>query len=220
MDLLVVADVHGCFYTFRKLLNEHWDKANDLLIQVGDLVNKGPHSVLCLKYWMKLEKDFPERVIMIKGNHEIKLLRSLGKSSIFNRESRVKRSMKQENLSQKKTGKWLEKLPLKWENEHILITHAGIGKKALDPYDEDATDGVLHNKGPLKNVEKVQIKGHSIVEGNKPVFNPSENAWYIDTGAWTKKYLCALRFSPEGEMKEVIRVPTQPEDQKRKSYFY
>ncbi len=58
MNLLIVGDVHGCYHTFKKLVDENWNPEEELLIQIGDLINKGPHSGLCSKYWRKLEKKY------------------------------------------------------------------------------------------------------------------------------------------------------------------
>lgn len=126
--------------------------------------------------------------------------------------SSVRTNLKRSELNLKKVRKWLEALPLKWENEDLLITHAGIARNNKDPWHVSSRSGVLFNKGPLASLDKIQIKGHSIVEGNKPVFNPKENAWYIDTGAWTKKYLTALRLNLQGEKLAVVRVPTDQRD--------
>lgn len=212
MNLLVIGDVHGCYHTLVKLLDENWNPKNELLIQVGDLVNKGPNSAQCIRYWMELEGKHPEKVILLKGNHELKFIEGLRKKGELEGEENLKQNIKKEGLKRKQVRQWLKELPLKWENDHILITHAGIGKKVEDPYREEGVEGVLHNKGPLKCLDKLQVKGHSIVEGHKPVFNPSENTWYIDTGAWTKKYLSALRLSPEGKLLKVVNAPTQPAD--------
>ena len=38
MNLFIVGDIHGCYYTFKTLLQRYWDEKNDVLIQVGDLI--------------------------------------------------------------------------------------------------------------------------------------------------------------------------------------
>ena len=42
MNLLVVADVHGCSKTLKTLVRGQWNPHDEFLILVGDLVNKGP----------------------------------------------------------------------------------------------------------------------------------------------------------------------------------
>jgi serine/threonine protein phosphatase 1 len=212
MDILVIGDVHGCYYTLKKLISRRWDPESCILIQVGDLVNKGPHSVSCIAYWMKLEKKHPGRVVMLRGNHEQFLIQAIKRPFLMNPASRVLNQLKKSDLKTKKVRKWLESLPLKWENDHVLVTHAGISRFNKDPFHVSAPTGVLLNKGPLKDVGKVQVKGHSIVAGHKPVFNPKENTWYIDTGAWTNKYLTAIKLSWEGEKQGIFRLKTEDRD--------
>ena len=112
-------------------------------------------------------------------------------------------------------AKWFSELPLFWENDDMLITHGGVAKKGKKLVSAEAKNGVLYNKGPLKCLKKVQVKGHSIVTGDRPVFVPRENAWYIDTGAWTKKYLSAILFSEEGDMLRVVRIKTSGKDKEK-----
>lgn len=215
MNLLIVGDVHGCYHTFKKLVKENWNPEEEILIQIGDIINKGPHSGLTLKYWRKLEKKHPGRTVLIRGNHEQFLI----DGGRFLKETvkgvSLEESLQNAGLKVDKVRRRLAKTPLKWENEHILITHAGVSKSATNPFNTTTRDGVLFNKGSLKRLDKLQIKGHSIVEGSKPLFSTSENAWYIDTGAWMKKYLSAMKFSPSGEKLEVIRLQTEEADKVR-----
>ena len=57
MKLLVIGDVHGCYYTLKELVEKHWHPGEEILIQLGDLINKGPYSGKCIKYWQELEKN-------------------------------------------------------------------------------------------------------------------------------------------------------------------
>ena len=211
-DLLIVGDVHGCYYTLKKFVKKNWDPDTTLLIQVGDLVNKGPHSALCIAYWQKLEKEHPKRTLILRGNHEQFLLQSIKRPFLINPSSHIRKQIKKSQLNVKKIRKWLNSLPLKWENEHILVTHAGVARGNKDPYHPTSRKGVVFQRGPLENLGKVQVKGHSIVDGHKPVFNARENAWYIDTGAWTKTYLTGIRMSMEGELLEVLKQKRSSKD--------
>ena len=66
----VVGDVHGCFRTLERALAElDFDPGRDRLFGVGDLVNRGPHSVAALEW---LERRF-EAVAL--GNHNRAVLR-------------------------------------------------------------------------------------------------------------------------------------------------
>lgn len=212
MDLLVIGDVHGCYHTLRDLVENHWDPETTILIQLGDLVNKGPHSSKCIKYWLSLEEQHAGKVFLLKGNHELKYLKRLQAPSIFTHWNTNVYDLKREGLVPKTIVKWLKDKPLKWENEHVLVTHAGVGKNAAKPFVPQSRSGVLYNKQALKRLPKVQVKGHNIVEGHRPVFKPNENAWYIDTGAWSKKFLSAIHLSETGEMKNIVRVHKNVKD--------
>ena len=44
--LIIIGDVHGCAVELAKLLRGvKYDRGRDKLVFVGDLVNKGPHSL-------------------------------------------------------------------------------------------------------------------------------------------------------------------------------
>ena len=74
MNLLIVGDVHGCYYTFQSLLEEHWHPETEILIQVGDLIDRGKHTPLTVEYCRTLSERYPERAIFLKGNHEYEMI--------------------------------------------------------------------------------------------------------------------------------------------------
>jgi serine/threonine protein phosphatase 1 len=43
MNFSVIAHVYGCLYTLRELLT-HWQPTEELLVQLGDLVDRGNYS--------------------------------------------------------------------------------------------------------------------------------------------------------------------------------
>jgi diadenosine tetraphosphatase ApaH/serine/threonine PP2A family protein phosphatase len=67
--IIAIGDVHGCADEFEELLNALELDETDRVIQLGDLVNRGPdsHRVLELARIYKVES--------ILGNHEVRLLR-------------------------------------------------------------------------------------------------------------------------------------------------
>jgi len=67
---IAIGDVHGCADEFEELLNALELLPEDRVIQVGDLVNRGPdsHRVLALAREYQVEA--------ILGNHELRLLRA------------------------------------------------------------------------------------------------------------------------------------------------
>lgn len=68
----VVSDIHGCYqWLMDELKRRHFNPYEDLLISVGDLIDRGPDSVSCLA--LMHEKWFRA----VRGNHEQMALDSL-----------------------------------------------------------------------------------------------------------------------------------------------
>jgi serine/threonine protein phosphatase 1 len=212
MNILVIGDVHGCYHTLSELIAEHWNPESDFLVQVGDLINKGPHSALCYKLMRKLQKRYPYQVFVLKGNHEVRYLTYQGLPGRSASIDKTKKDFIRNEVNLRKLHKWLQDLPYKWETPNILITHGGISKTVTNPYTSSNPRGVIHNRSALRNVGKVQVYGHMIQTDGKINFSPAANAWCIDSGAWLGKRLSALRLSYDGEVMERIHVITKPED--------
>lgn len=216
MNLLVIGDVHGCLFTLKKLLDEHWDKERDMLIQVGDLIDRGKFSPETVAYCKELELKFPDKVVFLKGNHEFEIiehyyngphhnwLRQCGKETM--------EQYKNSNVELKDHINWFSKMPLYWSNEKIFVSHAGIAESCLTPFEETVPNSVLWNREKLKNIGKVQIVGHTPCEGHEPFYDEKNNTWNIDTGAGYGGNLTALRLTMNGDFLAVIKMSTLAED--------
>jgi hypothetical protein len=80
--VVAVGDVHGDFDSVVSILQEaglidahsHWKGGNAVLVQVGDLLDRGPRSRDVLDLFMALETEAPRtggRVVVLLGNHEV-----------------------------------------------------------------------------------------------------------------------------------------------------
>lgn len=212
MKLLVVGDIHGCFHTFKKLVKQHWNPKKEILISVGDLINKGPNSGLCIEYWLRLRQKHPNQTFMVRGNHEQMLIDYFDTGKDYGFIFDLLRNIEGIDLKPLDLFNWVKDLPLKWESAGVLISHAGVSKSIDNPFSIQNPQGVLYNRGPLENIGKLQLVGHNVVDGNKPIFNPKENAWYTDTGAWAKKNLSAVRIDKDGNNPEIIRLERSKKD--------
>ncbi len=212
MGVLIVGDVHGCYHTLKALLKEHWRPEEDDLILIGDLINKGPHSAKTIKYALKLQNLHPQKVVLIRGNHEQWFLEHFQAQSRSKNYLALCKELEHYGLEPKEVYKQVKLWPLHWENGQLYVSHAGLSENAKDPFNPSDINGLLKNRKSLKRLPKVQVIGHNIISAGKPLFRPQENAWYIDTGAWFQTHLSALLFSSQSSVPKVIQIARKAKD--------
>jgi len=75
MGRYAIGDVHGCLLTLRALVEETLGiSRNDLLVLLGDYIDRGPESRGVLDYIARLQAD-GYHVISLRGNHDDLLVR-------------------------------------------------------------------------------------------------------------------------------------------------
>lgn len=70
-DILFVGDTHGDFETTKSIINRYFDL--DHLIFLGDYIDREPTlwgSIYNLTYLLILKSKYPEKIVLLKGNHE------------------------------------------------------------------------------------------------------------------------------------------------------
>ena len=213
MRFFVVGDVHGCYYTFRTMLGE-WDQENEMLIQLGDLVDRGKNSPQMVAHARMLREENPTRVRFLKGNHEHEMQQHFfsGPNANWLRQggAGTLRQYDNEKRDCRDDVEWLSRLPLFFESRHLYVSHAGISEAAKDPFVEGSEYGILWNRSRLKNIGKLQVIGHTPRE--EPLYDARANAWNIDTGAVYGRYLTGLKISEEGQVQKFLKVETDARD--------
>jgi predicted phosphodiesterase len=116
---IAIGDVHGCADEFEELLRRLELKADDRVIQVGDLVNRGPDSHRVIELARKYQVE------AIIGNHELRLLsaRKKNKPSLLKEDDQATVEQLTEN-----DWKYLEAMPKFLYDAQIdtVIVHGGF----------------------------------------------------------------------------------------------
>lgn len=214
MNYFIIGDIHGCFYTFNNMIEKHWDEETEMLIQVGDLIDRGKNSPEMVGRAIELSAVLPEQVIFLKGNHEYEMSKHYRNNSNFGWLAMGgSETVKQYSKSDRKVEEdvdWMRQRPLFWENENLFVSHAGIAEQTDNPFIESDLLGILWNRSKLKNINKLQIIGHTPSE--KPYYDEYSNTWNIDTGAVFSNYLTGVKVNSTGEVMEFIKEKTDPRD--------
>src|SRR4051812_25965749 len=71
MSIYVIGDLQGCFEPLQRLLKHiSFNPKRDTLWFTGDIVNRGPQSLECLRF----VKNLGDRHHIVLGNHDLHLL--------------------------------------------------------------------------------------------------------------------------------------------------
>jgi hypothetical protein len=92
---IVVGDIHGELEGFIEIIRDagliddrdHWSGRDDILIQTGDVIDRGPHSMEAFDLLKRLQKEAAVvrgEVIRLCGNHELMLLQKDFRYANFN----------------------------------------------------------------------------------------------------------------------------------------
>jgi bis(5'-nucleosyl)-tetraphosphatase (symmetrical) len=121
MSTFAIGDLQGCFRTLQALLEEiQFHREHDRLWFVGDLVNRGPDSLACLRF----VRDLGERAVTVLGNHDLHLLAAaegLGKRGKHDTLAQVLEANDANELIL-----WLRQQKLIHVTQDYAMVHAGL----------------------------------------------------------------------------------------------
>lgn len=121
MSTYAIGDLHGCHQEFIALLDQlSFNPSRDTLWLVGDLINRGPASLECLRE----VKALGSAARTVLGNHDFHLLvaaRGGGKLKKNDTLSDILKAPDREGLLD-----WLQSLPLSVHEGKKVMTHAGL----------------------------------------------------------------------------------------------
>lgn len=134
--LIAVGDVHGQWDGLVKILRRaklidsgnNWCGGHNRLVQIGDILDRGPFSLKVDALLDKLQAQAPlsgGEVIRLIGNHELELIMENYLISEFRREQAVQ--MREKLIGQVLSGD----LKAAYAYKGFLFTHAGVTRKLM-----------------------------------------------------------------------------------------
>lgn len=137
--IVAIGDVHGAVTSFAGILqraglidaNRRWTGGNTILVQTGDMTDRGAGMREALDLLMTLEAEAPKargRVHALVGNHEVmNMLGQLRDASpeifaTFGGEAAMREAFGPDGHY----GRWLRKKPVSIELEDTVFMHAGL----------------------------------------------------------------------------------------------
>lgn len=218
----IVGDIHGCIDELNELLKVISFSKNDLLISVGDNIDRGPDSVGTIKKLIEIN------AISVKGNHENKFLRWYRGNKYLDEQKFYSKFSDEE-------VKYIANMPLYYKiNSENIIIHAGMkpnlsieNQKSEDLMYLRYTDAdrkfISLRKINDPSFEKIGLfwtefgpfdynifYGHNVHSLHKPLitdFVNGKKAYGLDTGACFGGHLTAIVF----ETKEIIQIKAKQE---------
>ncbi len=121
MARYAVGDLQGCFDPLRRLLDQvDFDPAVDRLWSVGDLVNRGPQSLECLRFF----RDLGASARVVLGNHDLHLLAVAAGIRKLKRSDTLRPILDAPDAAE--LLEWVARQPLFYRETDYVLVHAGL----------------------------------------------------------------------------------------------
>jgi serine/threonine protein phosphatase 1 len=195
----VVGDLHGRYDLLKKAMATHdFDKTKDRLFSVGDIINRGPQSVKCLKL---LKKPW---FYMVLGNHEVLFIEAVKNGQMKDYARQIDDWV--DKVPRKDLKKWsrlLETYPvsmtLKSKSYQVGLCHAEPDGNHWRKTRAKKKSRVimLWGRRVLRKSIKAKVKGVDFtVHGHTPLHKAKwvGNRYFVDTGAWYSDKLTFKSF--------------------------
>ncbi|MCS7053827.1 MAG: metallophosphoesterase [Ignavibacterium sp.] len=221
----VIGDIHGCFYTLVKLIDQ-LDRyyPNVPIYSVGDLVDRGNFSFEVVDFFLE------RKIFFTKGNHDLMFYDHFNNpESIFayswfsNGAMSTLRSYQDRIEKIDEHLSYIDSMPLFFNLDDCFISHAGISNRFAKLINQNVlnddklllqilnqsieTDyGILWCRERLLNIGKLQVVGHTRM--SEPTYDSQSNSIYIDCGAVSGNKLVSVIIE-NGKVVEYIWTRTE-----------
>lgn len=195
MATYAIGDIQGCAEALHRLLDHiKFDQTQDHLWFVGDLVNRGPHSLEVLRF----VKQLGTSAISVLGNHDLHLLalwRGITKPSRKDTLQSVLSAPDADELLH-----WLRRQPLIHVEEGYVMVHAGVLPSWSLSYTlklAHEVEGVLQSEEFQKFLPQIYLRKNY---GPSSELNGEERL-SLTTNVLTRLRLCSKEGIPEFSFK-------------------
>lgn len=182
--ILAISDIHGNLPFFRGLMDKVQLSPDDILVLVGDMLEKGQHSLALLRHLMELSKT--HTVYPICGNcdglvlrffegdeldkrffsfylpqHPESTLRQMAREGGFEQWEDLPKLRADLRAAYPEEWAWLKTMPTVVETEHLVFVHGGV--PSLEHMEELERWGCMKNDdflGQGRFFDKWVIVGH------------------------------------------------------------
>lgn len=181
---LAIGDIHGCYDALRTLLTLVEPDVEDVLITLGDYVNKGPDTRTVITELLHLDRT--HRLIPLRGNHELMMHEARLNAKAYHRWIRSGGDATLRSYAQVEdvAGTHCPEIPEShwyflehrllpfYETDTHFFVHAGVRPDLPLP---EQTDFMLYHKrfvDPAPHVSgKIMVCGHTPQKSGLPVSN-------------------------------------------------
>lgn len=194
---VIIGDIHGCFEELLELIEKVDLRPDDVLVSVGDLVDRGPAPGDVVR----LFRERPNSVVVM-GKHERKHVRG-----IFSYAQEITRLQLGDRYAE--TVDWMGTLPYYFENGYVRVVHAAmLSGVPLAEQKEEILCGSTSGERELTTLfpnsywhdhytdAKPVVFGHHVT-GREPMIRDGR-IFGLDTGAchgWNLTALCVPGFT-------------------------
>ena len=161
----VISDIHGQFDALMEMMDKIHFGYDDELYILGDVIDRGPKSVECIKWIM--EQD---NVLTILGNHELLFFDNAihDAPDIYNTLTHVRDTMTETQMQE--VLLWIEDMPemkiVTVEGRRFFLNHTQVPSEEY--FKEDLTDRLFPEYSKYKDYYNLNIKDIIAVHGHIP----------------------------------------------------
>ena len=140
--VLAIGDVHGMYEKLIKLMDKiRFNPDEDMLIFLGDYIDRGPDPGRCLQYIFALQQQYPDVVVCLMGNHEVMMSSYfMQKRGSYNNlivdyagswldnggVETLKQLDEMDADTKEELLQWVMNLPVKYQYQDYFFCHAGV----------------------------------------------------------------------------------------------